>query len=441
MVFFMVKFMKYFKFNVLVLVFIFFSSSVAFPKATNKFNQLVLAKNNLESNFGVRSVECFPFKENIGFTEDQIPLIEQCLTGVDLFKSALDQVPNAEIYSVGISTRFLWTGGFNTALIPWNASLLKTVTFLQSKISKTKQDSFLSKVSTLKGKINKNFNIFSLYCSQRISNEQCVSGYESLASIKKNPEIKPIRWQEIIVDDRQGLGKDSHSYRIKYDSVPKLVLKILQLDPQKVWSPRKKMYETIDLKFKKALKKRLQVATYFCSSDLTEKNCIEGMTALNEMSKNQSMRMKAWGEVVVEKYNTFIKGDFDVSIRFDLPADKLVKYFSSKANKVEATENFVIAEKMEKRTLNNSSGLRAVCDLEGMRSKLCAKAFNDFISFVSEQRGYRVKKQWTNIMFIDGRQLARVNFALNSSARHSYIYVDAASGPEELKNHLMIFKR
>jgi hypothetical protein len=432
--------MKYFKLNVLVLVFIFFTSSVASPKATNKFNELVLAKNNLESNFGVRSVECFPFKENIGFTEDQIPLIEQCLTGTNLFKSALDQVPNAEIYSVGISTRFLWTGGFNTVLIPWDASLLETVTFLQGKISKKKQDSFLSKVSTLKGKINKNFNIFSLYCSQRISNEQCVVGYESLASIKKEPETKPIRWQEIILDDRQGLGKDSHSYRIKYDSTPKLALKILQLDPQKVWFPRKKMYKTIDSKFKKSLKKRLQVATYFCSSDLTEKNCIEGMTLLNEVSKNQSMRMKAWGEVVVEKYNTFIKDDFDVSIRFDLPVEKLVNYFLSKANKVEATEDFVVAEKLEKRTLNNSSGLRAVCDLEGMRSKLCSKAFNNFISFISGNRDYRVKNPWTNIMFIDGTQLERVNFALNSSARHSYIYIDAASESEDLEEHLIMFK-
>ena len=433
--------MKCFQLNLLVLVFVFSSSSAAFSKSTNKFNQLVLAKNDLESNFGVRSVECFPFKENIGFTEDQIPLIEQCLAGVNLFKSALDQVPNAEIYSVGISTRFLWTGGFNTVLIPWNASLSETVSFLQGKISKKKQDSFLSKVSTLKAKINKNFNIFSLYCSQRISNEQCVAGYESLASIKKNPEIKPTRWQEIIVDDRQGLGKDSHSYRIKYDSAPKSALKILQLDPQKVWSPRKEMYKTIDLKFKKALKKRLQVAIYFCSSDLTEKNCIKGMTALNEMSKNQSMRMKAWGEVVVEKYNTFIKDDFDVSIRFDLPADKLVKYFSSKANKVEATENFIIAEKMEKRTLNNSSGLRAVCDLEGMRSKLCSKAFNNFVKFISENRDYRVKTPWTNIMFIDGTQLERVNFALNSSARHSYIYIDAASKSEDLEEHLIMFKK
>ena len=237
------------------------------------------------------------------------------------------------------------------------------------------------------------------------------------------------------------MGKDSHSYRIRYDASPKEILEALQRDPQKVWSPRKKMYDNIKSKFKQAFEKRLQIATYFCSTELTEQNCLDGMTALSEASKNQNMRMKAWGEVVIEKYNTFIKDDFDVSIRFDLPTDELVNYFSSKANRVEATENTVLAEKLEKRTLNNSSGLRAVCDLEGMRSKLCAKAFNDFISFVSEQRDYRVKEPWTSVMFIDGTQLARVNFALNSSARHSYIYIDAASGPKELQAHLVRFKK
>jgi len=42
-------------------------------------------------------------------------------------------------------------------------------------------------------------------------------------------------------------------------------------------------------------------------------------------------------------------------------------------------------------------------------------------------------------MFVDGAQLTRVNFALNSSARHSYIYVDAGSRLEELRSHLMKF--
>ena len=42
-------------------------------------------------------------------------------------------------------------------------------------------------------------------------------------------------------------------------------------------------------------------------------------------------------------------------------------------------------------------------------------------------------------MFIDGTQLVRVNFAMNSSARHSYIYIDAGSELEELRSHLMRF--
>jgi len=313
------------------------------------------------------------------------------------------------------------------------------MSFLRAKVSKAEQERFLEKISTLKRKINKKFRIFSLYCSQRISNEQCMSGYKQLASIETIPNAKPIQWQEIILDDRQGLGKDSHSFRIKYDASPKEIHKSLQQDPQSVWLPRKKMYENIKSKYKQAFEKKLQVATYFCSTELTEKNCLDGVTILSEASKDQGMRMKPWGEVSIEKYNTFIKDDFDVSIRFDLPVDELVAYFSSKANRVEATENAVLAEKLKKRTLNNSSGLRAVCDLEGMRSKLCVKAFKDFISFVSEQRDYRVKEPWTNVMFVDGTQLARVNFALNSSARNSYIYIDAGSGLEELRSYLMRF--
>ena len=351
----------------------------------------------------------------------------------------MNKVPNPEIHSVGISTRFLRTGGFSTILIPWDASLEKVMSFLRAKVSKAEQERFLEKISTLKRKINKKFRIFSLYCSQRISNEQCMSGYKQLASIETIPNAKPIQWQEIILDDRQGLGKDSHSFRIKYDASPKEIHKSLQQDPQSVWLPRKKMYEKIKSKYKQAFEKKLQIATYFCSTELTEKNCLDGVTTLSKASKNQDMRMKPWGEVSIEKYNTFIKDDFDVSIRFDLSVDELVTYFLSKANRVEATENAVLAEKLEKRTLNNSSGLRAVCDLEGMRSKLCVKAFKNFIRFLSGRRDYRVKEPWTNIMFIDGTQLARVNFALNSSARNSYIYIDAGSGLEELRSYLMRF--
>jgi len=115
--------------SLLGIIFFLLSSSESFASPPNKFNQLILAKSSLESKFGVRFVECFPFKENIGFTEDQIQLIEQCLAGVQLFESALNKVPNPEIYSIGISTRFLRTGGFSTILIPWDASLEKLCLF------------------------------------------------------------------------------------------------------------------------------------------------------------------------------------------------------------------------------------------------------------------------------------------------------------------------
>lgn len=433
--------MSYVKIFLIASVIFFAFSQKLFANSTNTFNQLVLAKSSLESSFDVRSVECFPFKDNVGFTEDQIPLIKNCLTGARLLLEALKKNNDYKINKVGISSRFLSTGGFNNYLIPWNASLQEVITFLENKISKEAQDKFLSQILRLKRKINRNFKIPSLYCSQRISNDQCMSGYKRLSLIKRSTTEKLSQWEEIILDDRQGLGKNSHSYRIKYDSPSSQMLEILQKDPQMEWLPRKKMYDNIKLKYQKAFERQLQIATYFCSTELTEKNCMAGMKSLRKLSQTQNMRMKAWGEVIIDKYNTFIKNDFDVSIRFDLSANKMVDYFSSKLNRVEATENYVLAEKLEKRTLNNSSGLRAVCDLEGMRSNLCSKAFKDFIKFLSNDRDYRVKAPWTNIMFIDGDQLSRVNFALNSSARHSYIYIDAGSGPKELKHYLEIFKR
>ena len=131
--------------SVLVIVLIFFLSSESFSNSPNKFNQLILAKNFLEFKFGIRSVECFPFKENIGFTEDQIPLIEQCLAGVQLFKLALGKIAQPEIFSVGISTRFLRTRGFNTVLVPWNASVGEVVFFCERKYQKWNRTIFLKK--------------------------------------------------------------------------------------------------------------------------------------------------------------------------------------------------------------------------------------------------------------------------------------------------------
>jgi hypothetical protein len=44
-------------------------------------------------------------------------------------------------------------------------------------------------------------------------------------------------------------------------------------------------------------------------------------------------------------------------------------------------------------------------------------------------------------MFVDGTQLSRVNFALNSKSRDTYLYIDAASGPDELLRYLSLFRK
>ena len=160
--------MSYIKVFLSGIIFVFLSSQESFPNSTNTFNQLILAKGSLESKFGVRTVECFPFKKNIGFTEDQIPLIKNCLAGVRLLVSVFEEMHDPEIHTVGISTRFLRTGGFNTFLIPWNASLQETIAFLENKISKEQQDKFLGRILALKRRINRKFKIPSVHCSQRI---------------------------------------------------------------------------------------------------------------------------------------------------------------------------------------------------------------------------------------------------------------------------------
>ena len=393
----------------------------------------------MESRFGVHTVECFPFLENIGFTEDQVPLIKNCLAGVRLLASALSLAPDAEIRTAGIGTRFLRTAGFHTVLIPWNASVEEVVDFLRKRVPKVEQNRFLDLISSLKGDIQKKFRKLSFYCSKRISNNQCLSAYKKLAAIERSSNSKPTRWREVVIDDRQGLGGDSHVLLLNFDASSDAMVGLLQKDPYEIWSSRRKMYEDIQERYKGVFEKRLKVTNYYCASGLTEDQCAQGMANLSRAAANQSLRMKAWGEVVIDQYNTLIKGDHDVSIRFDLPPDEIVRYFAPKPNRAEVTESTVLAEKLEKRTLNNSSGLRAVCDLGGLHAGFCAKAFEKFIQFLTHRRDYRAIKPWSEVMFVDGGRLDRVNFALNSPSRHSYIYIDASSELEEFTSHLMKF--
>ncbi|MBT5470195.1 MAG: hypothetical protein HOK41_06295, partial [Nitrospina sp.] len=124
----------------------------------NSFNQLVKEKQILEKQFGVKTLECFPFKKEIGFTEDQIPLIEQCLQGATSLKEAFSQINHKEYKEVGISNRFLRTAGFHTVLINWQASPVEMAEFLNQRLSHQEQIEFIDKIRALKKEIrNKGF--------------------------------------------------------------------------------------------------------------------------------------------------------------------------------------------------------------------------------------------------------------------------------------------
>jgi hypothetical protein len=146
--------------------------------------------------------------------------------------------------------------------------------------------------------------------------------------------------------------------------------------------------------------------------------------------------MRHWGRITLNRYNTLTQGDFHAFIRYDLAPEEIQKYFSRKALKTQVAEKATLAIKLEGRTKNNSTQLRVVCDLKNLRSELCANSFETFIRFVKKNRDYRVQAPWDTLMFIDGNQLDRVNFALNSSSRKSYLYLDANSDFNQLTTYL-----
>ena len=144
---------------------------VIFPSLlfANSFNELVQEKQILEKQFGVEALECFPFIKNIGFTDDQIPLIEQCLKGASTLKEGLNKVSHRDFKEVGISNRFLRTAGFQTALIDWKASPNEIAEFLNTRLSNEQRTQFLGKVHALKKEIASQTQVKDLYCSKEIS--------------------------------------------------------------------------------------------------------------------------------------------------------------------------------------------------------------------------------------------------------------------------------
>ena len=73
-------------------------------------------------------------------------------------------------------------------------------------------------------------------------------------------------------------------------------------------------------------------------------------------------------------------------------------------------------------------------------SPWCVRGFEQFLKFLRTYREYSVNPPWTELMFVDGRQLSRVNFALNSKMRMSYLYFDVHASYEELERFLFSFR-
>ena len=59
---------------------------------------------------------------------------------------------------------------------------------------------------------------------------------------------------------------------------------------------------------------------------------------------------------------------------------------------------------------------------------------------MKKNRDYRVQAPWDTLMFVDGMQLDRVNFALNSVSRNTYLYLDANSDDAQLTAYLNQFR-
>lgn len=418
------------------------AGAIIFPSFlfANTFNQLVEQKQILENQFGIETLECFPFTKKIGFTEDQIPLIKKCLQGVSTLKEALTQVNQTDYKEVGVSNRFLKTAGFHTILIDWKASTQEVVQFLNQRLNSEEQSKFLDKIRTLKKEIAGKGLVKEFYCSKEISNTDCLTGYKNLAAVQIPPTTKRTGWHEIMITHSPSSSDKPNKLVLGFNESPSEMRNRILKDPYESWRPKRKMYEAIQEKYGKAFKEKLQLENFICAAEISLEECEQGAVNLLEASQSTDFRMRYWGKVILNRHNTIIEDDFNAQIRFDLPAEEILEHFSRKAIKTQAADNTTLAVKLEKQTKNNISNLRAVCDLEGLSSALCAKGFKTFIRFVKSHRDYRVALPWDTLMFIDGDQIARVNFALNSNSRNTYLFIDANSDDPQFSNFLQKFR-
>jgi len=407
--------------------------------AANVFNALSLKKMELEQRYSIANLECFPFLINIGSNSDEAGRVRQCLVGVTVLASALKEVPNAGLRIVGISTRFLRSGGFHTLLVPWNATKEDMIRALKDTPSAEEQNQFIAKVHQLKKQIQSGLHIRELYCTFKISNEQCLQGYQTLTEVEPDRRMSRMSWAAVAITNTHLPEKDRTVLTIKFDDAPETMTQRMKQDPAaEDWKRQKKIYAEIKKQYAQGFK-ALQLPNFFCDKSLVQEECLEGAKNFHEAAQDPGLQKKLWGTVTVHKYNTLIKSDHDDVFRYALTPSEIIRVFSKKPDQSQIQISVTLAEKLEKRTKNNPTGLRAVCDLEDLHSADCAQGFKNFIAFVRKHREYRVGRPFTDVMFIDGTQLSRVNFALNSKVRHSYFYIDVHSSPAEMAEHLSRF--
>jgi hypothetical protein len=407
--------------------------------AANVFNTLALKKMELEQKFGITNLECFPFIINIGSNTDEAERVRQCQVGVTTLAAAFNEVPGTGLRTVGVSSRFLRSGGFHTLLVRWDASKDEMIQALRATPSEEKQKQFIARIHRLKRQIQSGLHIRTLYCTFKVSNEQCLQGYQTLAGVEPDRRMGRISWAAVAVTDSHLPEKDRSVLTLKFDDMPETMTRRMKKDPAaEEWRRQKKIYAEIKKQYGQGFK-ALQLPNFFCDNGLVQEECLEGAKNFHAAAKDPGLRKKLWGTVTVHKYNTLIKSDHDDVFRYDLTPAEIIRVFSQKPDQSQIQISVTLAERLEKITKNNSTGLRAVCDLQGLLSADCAQGFKNFIAFVRNNREYRVGRPFTDVMFIDGTQLGRVNFALNSKVRHSYFYIDVHSSPEEMKKHLSRF--
>lgn len=423
----------------IVLLLAFFLLFPQTASADNAFNSLSLVKMEMEQRYGIASLECFPFITNIGSNADEAERVRQCGVGVATLASALEEIPNTGVRTVGISNRFLRSGGFHTLLVKWDATREEMVQVLQGAPSAEEQTQFIARVHQLKKQIMSNLRIRELYCTFKISNEQCLQGYQTLAEVEADRRMSRMSWAAVAVTDTHLPEKDPAILTLKFDDTSETMAQRMKQDPAaEEWKRQKKIYAEIKKQYGEGIK-ALRLPNFFCDTGLVQQECLEGAKNFHEAAKDPGLKKKLWGTVTVHKYNTLIKSDHDDVFRYNLTPAEIIQIFSHKPDQSQMQISITLAERLEKITKNNSTGLRAVCDLEGLKSADCAQGFKNFIEFVRSDPEYRVGRPFTDIMFIEGTQLGRVNFALNSKVRDSYIYIDVHSSPEEMKAHLSRF--